>query len=215
MKKPLLAGAVALALLAPNPLLAKSSSSAGATQSTRADATTQNFVDKVWNINNFEIEAGQEAQNKANIQEFLDYARMIVRDHVKAGSELNAILGQNGFNAPNALDAEHKNLLQAIVLDHRRAIRRAIPDATNQWPREGDPAFPELCQKRPERSAENVGRRIRCRRWRIICATPRRFRVPYCAARTPNDKPRIVGFGRTFQDPRSRPGAGPYFDRLK
>ena len=114
MNKPLLAGAVALALLTPNPLLAKSSSSAGATQSTRADATTQNFVDKVWNINNFEIEAGQEAQNKANIQEFLDYARMIVRDHVKAGSELNAILGQNGFNAPDALDAEHKNLLQQL-----------------------------------------------------------------------------------------------------
>jgi len=69
-------------------------------------------VDKVWNINNFEIEAGQEARNKANIQEYFDYARMIVRDHVNAGSELNAILAQNGFSAPDALDNEHKSLLQ-------------------------------------------------------------------------------------------------------
>jgi predicted outer membrane protein len=48
------------------------------TRSNRVDATTQNFVDKAWNIGNFEIQAGREAQNKANTQDFLDYARRIV-----------------------------------------------------------------------------------------------------------------------------------------
>ena len=115
MNKPLLAGAFALALLAPGLTPAASwAKTAPATRAVRADAATQNFVDKVWNTNNFEIEAGQEAQNKANIQEYLDYARMIVRDHVKAGSELNTILGQNGLSAPDALDNEHKNLLQQL-----------------------------------------------------------------------------------------------------
>ncbi len=115
MTKPLLAGAIAVALLAPGLTPAASwATTAPTTRAIRADAATQNFVDKVWNINSFEIEAGREAQNKANIQEFLDYARMIVRDHVKAGSELNALLGQNGLNAPDTLDSEHKNLLQQL-----------------------------------------------------------------------------------------------------
>ncbi|WP_244434957.1 DUF4142 domain-containing protein [Methylocystis sp. SC2] len=118
MRKPLLAGAMALALVAPGYTLAaswsKSGSTATTTRSNRADATTQNFVEKAWNIGNFEIQAGREAQNKANTQEFLDYARRIVRDHTNMDDELKPILRQEGLNAPNALDKEHQALLQQL-----------------------------------------------------------------------------------------------------
>ncbi|MCQ4190436.1 DUF4142 domain-containing protein [Methylocystis suflitae] len=118
MRKPLLAGAMALALLAPSYALAasgtKSGSTANMTRSNRADATTQNFLDKAWNINNFEIQAGREAQNKANTQEFLDYARRIVRDHTNMDNELKPIVQQDRLNVPNALDKEHQNLLQQL-----------------------------------------------------------------------------------------------------
>ena len=118
MRKPLLAGAMALALLAPSYALAasgtKSGSTATMTRSNRADATTQNFLDKAWNINNFEIQAGREAQNKANTQEFLDYARRIVRDHTNMDNELKPIVQQDRLNVPNALDKEHQNLLQQL-----------------------------------------------------------------------------------------------------
>ncbi|TLG77857.1 DUF4142 domain-containing protein [Methylocystis sp. B8] len=115
MRKPLLAGAIALALLAPNCLLAKTSTRAGAAmQSTQPDAKTQNFVNKAWNINNFEIQAGREAQNKASAQDFISYARMIVRDHANLDNSLGPILQKDGLNAPNALDQEHQNLLQQL-----------------------------------------------------------------------------------------------------
>ncbi|MBG0794286.1 DUF4142 domain-containing protein [Methylocystis sp. H62] len=119
MRKPLLAGAVALAFMVPGYALAaswsKSGSTATMTRSNRVDATTQNFVDKAWNIGNFEIQAGREAQNKANTQDFLDYARRIVRDHTNMDDELKPILRQGGINAPTALDKEHQNLLQQLT----------------------------------------------------------------------------------------------------
>ncbi len=115
MRKPLLASALALALLAPSYALAASWTKSGTmTRTVRPDATTQNFLDKAWNINNFEIQAGREAQNKANTQEFLDYARRIVRDHTNMDDELKPIVQQDRLNAPNALDKEHQNLLQQL-----------------------------------------------------------------------------------------------------
>lgn len=116
MRNPLLAGAMALALLAPSYALAASWTKSGAmTRTVQPDATTQNFVDKAWNINNFEIQAGREAQNKAKTRDFLDYARRIVRDHTNIDDELKPILQQSGINAPNALDKEHQNLLQQLT----------------------------------------------------------------------------------------------------
>lgn len=124
MRHPLLAGAMALALLAPSYALAASWSKSGSpatsgstdtmTRPNRADAATQNFVDKAWNINNFEIQAGREAQNKANTREFLDYARMIVRDHTNLDNELGPMLQQGGLKTPAGLDKEHQALLQQL-----------------------------------------------------------------------------------------------------
>lgn len=114
MRKPLLAGAVAFALLAPSAPMASWAKTAPPTRAMRADAATQNFVDNVWNINDFEIEAGQQAQKKANSDEFVEYGRMIARDHVKAVSEVNAILKEQGLSAPDELDSEHKTLLQRL-----------------------------------------------------------------------------------------------------
>jgi putative membrane protein len=115
---------MALALLAPSYALAatwtKSGSSAASgstgtmTRPNRVDATTQNFMDKAWNIGNFEIQAGREAQNKANTQGFLDYARMIVRDHTNMDDDLKPMAQQGGLKTPDALDKEHQNLLQQL-----------------------------------------------------------------------------------------------------
>ncbi|MFO1126051.1 MAG: hypothetical protein U1E25_12820 [Methylocystis sp.] len=67
MNKPLLAG-FALALLAPG-LTPCSVLAKRPRRPAQCEPTPRpELRDKVWNTNNFEIEAGQEAQNKANIQ---------------------------------------------------------------------------------------------------------------------------------------------------
>ena len=119
MRKPLLAGAVALALMVPGYTLAaswsKSGSTATMTRSNRADVSSQNFLDKAWNINNFEIEAGREKLRRTRqTLRVLDYARRIVRDHTNMDDELKPIVQQDRLNVPNALDKEHQNLLQQL-----------------------------------------------------------------------------------------------------
>jgi putative membrane protein len=116
MRKPLLAGAIALALVAPSLALGASwSRTAPMTRSpTRADATTLNFADAAWNINNFEIQAGREAESKASGRDYLDYARMIEKDHASLDDGLKQIMQQSRFPVPTALDKEHMNLLQQL-----------------------------------------------------------------------------------------------------
>jgi putative membrane protein len=75
--------------------------------------TTEQFLDKAWNINQFEIQAGREAENKAT-SGFRDYARMIVEDHAKMNDELKSAIQKSGLKLPTTLDREHQAELDQL-----------------------------------------------------------------------------------------------------
>lgn len=77
--------------------------------------TAKEFMTQAWNINNFEIQAGREAQDKAKSAETKDFARMIVDDHTKMQDELKAATKNvKGMEWPNKADAEHSQKLQQL-----------------------------------------------------------------------------------------------------
>lgn len=82
---------------------------------TNQRVTTQEFLNKAWNINNFEIQAGQEAENKAQKADFKDFAKMIVNDHQKMQDDLKSVMrSTRGAELPNAADAEHTQKLKQL-----------------------------------------------------------------------------------------------------
>ena len=77
--------------------------------------TAKDFLTQAWNINNFEIQAGREAQDKAKSTEMKDFARMIVDDHSKMQDELKtAMKNTKGLDWPSKADAEHTQKLQQL-----------------------------------------------------------------------------------------------------
>lgn len=75
--------------------------------------TTEQFLDKAWNINQFEIQAGREAENKATTG-FRDYARMIIEDHMKMNDELKSAIQKDAMKLPTTLDREHQAQLDQL-----------------------------------------------------------------------------------------------------
>jgi putative membrane protein len=75
--------------------------------------TTDQFLNKAWNMNQFEIQLGKEAENKAS-SGFQDYARMILDDHTKMNDELKALTQKSGMQLPNTLDNEHQAELNQL-----------------------------------------------------------------------------------------------------
>jgi putative membrane protein len=77
--------------------------------------TTPEFINQAWNINSFEIQAGQEAENKATDAAFKEYARMIVADHTKMQDRLKADAEKiRGHAWPTKLDNEQEQNLQQL-----------------------------------------------------------------------------------------------------
>lgn len=125
-KTPFLTGAALLVLFAAQPMLAQTSTQTtpgtqrqGMTDqgARNVDAATKDFVGKAWNIDNFELRAGQHALNKTNNQAFRDYATMIVADHNNAEAELKPIVDAAGMTmptAPGSLDQEHQSRLDKL-----------------------------------------------------------------------------------------------------
>jgi putative membrane protein len=125
-KTPFLTGAALLALFAAQPTLAQTSTqTAPGTQrqgmtdqgARNVDAATKEFVYNAWNIDNFELRAGQHALNKTNSQAIRDYATMIVADHNNAEAELKPIVDDLGMTmptAPGSLDKEHQSKLDKL-----------------------------------------------------------------------------------------------------
>lgn len=118
---PFLTGAALLALFAAQPTLAQTSTptAPGATNqgARKADAATKDFIHKAWNIDNFEIRAGQHALNKTSSQAIRDYATMIVADHNNAEAELKPIVDAAGLfmpTAPGSLDKEYQAKLDEL-----------------------------------------------------------------------------------------------------
>ncbi len=84
-----------------------------ATQSQRL--TTEELATKAWNINTFEVQAGQEAVNKLQPGDFRDYAQMIANDHINMQDQLrSAVKNSRGVQLPNALDSEHAQKLKQL-----------------------------------------------------------------------------------------------------
>jgi putative membrane protein len=84
-------------------------------RSTSQRVTTQEFLNRAWNMNNFEIQAGQEAANKAPDAGFKDFAQMIVADHTKMQAELRSIMrSTRGVELPTAADAEYARKLKQL-----------------------------------------------------------------------------------------------------
>jgi putative membrane protein len=75
--------------------------------------TTEQFVNKVWNMNQFEIQVGREAANKAS-SGFQDYARMIVDDHTKMNDELKSLIQKSGLKLPTTLDKDRQAELDQL-----------------------------------------------------------------------------------------------------
>lgn len=120
-KTPFLTGAALLALFAAQPMLAQTSTQTAPSMTNQgarnADAVTKGFIHKAWNIDNFEIRAGQHALNKTNNQAVRDYATMIVADHNNAEGELKPIVDAAGLampTAPGSLDSQHQGNLDRL-----------------------------------------------------------------------------------------------------
>jgi len=93
----------------------RAGSDAPLTQAERV--TTDQFIKKAWNINQFEIDAGKEAKNKAKgAQGLEDYAEMIIDDHTKMNDDLKSILQKTsaGADLPKGLDNEHQQKLNQL-----------------------------------------------------------------------------------------------------
>ncbi|WP_363350893.1 DUF4142 domain-containing protein [Methylocystis echinoides] len=87
--------------------------------------TTDQFLTKAWNINQFEIQAGQEAENKAMGSEFKNFARMIVDDHTQMNDQLRSLVQRGrGMQLPTALDNEHQTNLSQLKSASERNFDR-------------------------------------------------------------------------------------------
>jgi putative membrane protein len=125
-KTPFLTGAALLALFAAQPMMAQTSTQTtpgtqrqGMTDqgARNVDSATKEFVQKAWNIDNYELRAGQHALNKTNSQAIRDYATMIVADHNNAEAELKPIIDAAGMTmptAPGSLDKDHQSKLDKL-----------------------------------------------------------------------------------------------------
>lgn len=98
-------------------------SNAPLTQAERV--STKDFIEKVWNINTFEVQAGKDAKDKAKDAAFLDYAQMIVADHARMNDELkSAVQKMRGADLPTKLDREHQQKLQQLTSTNGAAFER-------------------------------------------------------------------------------------------
>lgn len=94
----------------------------GAAPLTQAERlTTEQFLNKAWNINQFEIQAGQEAKNKAS-SGFQDFAQMLVTDHTKMNDELKSATQKSGLQLPTKLDSQQQANLDQLKSSAERSF---------------------------------------------------------------------------------------------
>ncbi len=86
--------------------------------------TSDQFIIQAWNINQFEIQAGQEAESKATGSGFKDFAQMIINDHTKMNDELKALIQKTGMQLPTALDNERQTEFNQLKSSSERNFDR-------------------------------------------------------------------------------------------
>lgn len=67
-----------------------------------ADDPDASFYKKAAESGIFEVEAGNQAQQKANMQPVKDFAAMMVKDHTAAGDQLKSLAGSKGVSLPTS-----------------------------------------------------------------------------------------------------------------
>lgn len=89
--------------------------------------TTDQFITQAWNIGQFEIQAGQEAESKATGQGFKQFAQMIVKDHTQMNDELKSLVQKaGGMQLPGALDNERQAELDQLKASAERNFDRTF-----------------------------------------------------------------------------------------
>jgi len=94
---------------------AKADSSNGNTAATPVDTETSEFMVKAANGGMMEVQAGQDAQNRATNQRVKDFAAMMVRDHSKANDELKSLARQKNVTLPDSVGGDHKDHMNDLM----------------------------------------------------------------------------------------------------
>lgn len=79
-----------------------------------APADDVSFVQKAAVAGMTEVEASKVALEKSTDANIRGFAQHMIDDHTKAGDALKAAAAQEGLSVPNALDAEHKQLIDRL-----------------------------------------------------------------------------------------------------
>ena len=87
---------------------------AGARDPANAASKDQKCATKIADANNFEIQAGQLAQQKAQSDEIKQFAKMMVDDHTQAQQQLQQIAQRKGWQFSEQLMPVHKAMLDEL-----------------------------------------------------------------------------------------------------
>jgi len=87
---------------------------AGDREQANAGSKDQKCAMKIADVNNFEIQAGQLAQQKAQSNEIKQFAKMMVDDHTQAQQQLQQITQQKGWQFSQELMPVHRAMLDEL-----------------------------------------------------------------------------------------------------
>lgn len=87
---------------------------AGARDQADAGSKDQKCAMKIADVNNFEIQAGQLAQRRAQSDEIKQFAKMMVDDHTQAQQQLQQIAQQKGWQFSQQLMPVHRAMLEEL-----------------------------------------------------------------------------------------------------
>jgi putative membrane protein len=140
MRHQLLAGTVALAMIATPALAQKKRANASAAKSDQASSIKpdQMFITDAAKGGMAEVELGKLAAQKASSPDVKQFGQRMADDHSKANDELKSLAQSKNITLPSAIDAKDKALekrlsrlsgsafdrayMQAMVNDHRKDV---------------------------------------------------------------------------------------------
>ena len=79
-----------------------------------APTTSAGFVQAAGEANLAEVEAGKLAATKAQSPEVKKFAEQMVKDHTKAGTELEELAKPKSLEVPKSVNAEHKAVMSKL-----------------------------------------------------------------------------------------------------
>lgn len=144
--------ASALMLTAPAALAQSSDQNQNQTQGSGDSQSLtmgQDFVMKAAASDQFEIEAGQLAQQQANDKDIQKFGKKLVTDHSKSSDELMAIVQKAGINATPAekLDSRHQAMLDQLKSANGKDFDRLFTQFQVQAHEEGIALFSTYAEK--------------------------------------------------------------------